>query len=281
MKWNLAVNPVMARESRVRMRGWRAPALISLYVGLLGSIVLLVLYVIKNSGGNGGFAPELGGYMYAFLTAAQFALLLFSVPGLTAGAISGERERQTLDLLLITRMSPLQVVVGKLGAALGFSVLLMLASLPVYSILFLFGGISLYRLFLTALVYIVTVVLLGSIGMYFSALFKRTQGATVATYGTAFGLILVPFIMSLLVIEIIRRGPNVPPPAWSAILAYINPLFGLASAAGGPLGQITSLYQAVITNQEAIWWRYALVALVSAAILQVLTARKINPLKQK
>lgn len=276
------MNPVLARESRVRMRGWKAPALISLYVGLLGAIVMAILYIVVEVEGN-VFAPELGAIIYSFLTAGQFALLVFAAPGLTAGAISGERERQTLDLLMVTRMTPLQVVVGKLGAALGFTILLMFASLPVYSVLFLFGGISLYRLLLTTVVYVVTVLLFGSIGVYFSALFKRTQAAVVASYGTAFGLMLVAGVASILVFEVFNRPPDTPP-SWAVFLAYINPIFGLAAAAGGPMAEITGLYRRVLETPEArdaVWWKFCLTALGIAAPLLWLTARRISPLKNK
>lgn len=273
----LLANPVLARESRVRMRGWRAPALLMLYAGLLGLAVLLVLRLAREGGGV-VFAPELGSIIFAFLGYTQFVLLIFSAPGLTASAISGERERQTLDLLLLTRMSPLQVVLGKLGAALSFTVLLMVGSLPVYSILFLLGGVSLYRLGLTVIVYVVTVLLLGSIGVYFSALFKRTQAAVVSAYGTTLGLILIPLILSLVSYGFFGRQPK----GWTVILAYVNPLMGVSAAMGGVSGSIVQLYSRVLTTPEAleaIWWKFCLFALLTAALLVWLTARRIRPLK--
>lgn len=278
-------NPVMAREARVRMRGWRAPALISLYAGLLGSIVLFFLYITVHVE-RGGFSPTIGGVLYGFLAFAQGALLVFSAPGLTAGAISGERERQTLDLLLITHMSPLKVVVGKLGAALGFTLLLMVASLPVYGILFLFGGVSLLRLAMTALVYVATVVLLGSVGVYFSAVFKRTQAAVVASYGTSFGWMIGVMVLGIAFLELFYRGrtPTDVPPDWVAIFAYTNPIIALGAAAGGPAGGITTLFRKVLPTpalQQAIWWKYCLIALAVSALLLWRTSVRIQPLKNK
>lgn len=276
-------NPVLLREARVRMRGWRAPGLIALYVGLLALVVLAFLGLVFHFD-EGVFAPEVGGMVFMFLALGQMALLIFSSPGLTAGAISGERERQTLDLLLVTRMSPLQVVLGKLGAALGFTLLLMLASLPVYSVLFLFGGVALYNLALTAIVYVVTVIFLGSIGIYFSAIFKRTQASVVASYGTAFGLILATSVLAVLFFEVLYRRPGEVVPSWAIIFAYLNPGVGLAAAAGGPLGEITGAFSRVLTTPEAqaaIWWKYCLTVLSISAVLVQLTARKIRPYQNK
>ncbi len=285
-------NPVLLREARVRMRGWRTPALIMLYVTLLSLFILVPLYITLRFEG-GAFSPSLGGALYNSLAYAQLALLIFTAPGLTAGTIAGERERQTLDLLLITRMSPLQVVVGKLGAALGFTVLLMIASLPVYGVLFLLGGVAIERLLYTAIVYIVTVLLLGSIGLYFSAVFKRTQASVVATYGTTFGLIIATLILSVLVFEVFYRGQfdqvrgvavAGSPPSWMVILGYINPVMALSAAAGGPMEELTQLYRKVLTTPElrnTIWWKYCLISLGEVAGLIWLTARRISPLKEK
>lgn len=274
---SLAVNPVLARESRVRMRGWKAPALITLYVGVLGFIAWAILATFSFE--RQTFAPEMGVTIFGFLGFAQFALLLFSAPGLTAGAIAGEREKQTLDLLLITRLSPLQVVLGKLGAAVSFTLLLMFAGLPVFSLLFLLGGIALKSLVQVVIVYVVTVLLVGSIGLYFSAVFKRTQAAVIAAYGVSLGLIVIPLLLSVIVFEIFRR-PNGIPPTWAVILGYINPFFGLATAMGEPISQVTSLYRTILTTpaaRESLWWGYSLFCVGMTVLLTWLTSRKIRP----
>ena len=68
--------------------------------------------------------------LYEFVTSMEFLLLMFIVPAVTASSISGERERQTLDLMLTTRMSAGQIVGGKLLSALSTLVLLHLSSFP-------------------------------------------------------------------------------------------------------------------------------------------------------
>lgn len=277
-------NPVLMREARVRMRGWRAPGLIALYVSLLGGVAMLLFAAFFRQSGPAAFSPQLGGTTYAFLAVTQLGLLVLSAPGLTAGAISGERERQTLDLLLVTRMSPFQVVMGKLLAAVGFALLLMFASLPVYGLLFLFGGFSFQRLALTAVVYFVTVLLLGSVGLYFSAVFKRTQAAVVASYGLTIGTMIASPVLAVFIYQVFRQGAGFTGPTWGLILAYINPLFGLAAAAGQPLSEITQIFDSILTTpaaREAIWWKFCLLALVIIALLLWRTTERIRPLKSK
>lgn len=276
----LTVNPVLMREARVRMRGWRAPGLITLYVGVMGLVAWLIVVIANQSGP--AFAPEMGGIIFGALSWVQFVLLCFSSPGLTAGAISGERERQTLDLLLVTRMSPLQVVLGKLGAAVAFLLLLMVASLPVYGLLFLLGGIALTNLVLTTVIYVVTVLLLGALGLYFSAVFKRTQAAVITTYGILIGWTALTIVASMLIMFVFYQ-PMVPP-RWVAWLGYVNPVFGLGAAMGQPMGAVTEMYRPVLNTPEAqqtIWWKYTLFAAAVTAVLVWLTARKIRPFQER
>lgn len=277
-------NPVFLREARVRMRGWRAPGLITLYLALLVGAVLLVLAAFFEARGSLVFSPELGVVTFSALSLTQLGLLILAAPGLTAGAISGEREKQTLDLLLVTRMTPAQVVIGKLLAAVGFALLMMVASLPIYGILYLFGGVSYYRLGLIAIVYVVTVLLLGSVGLYFSAVFKRTQAAVVAAYSLTIGWIASSPILAGFTYHVFNRGPGDTPPVWGLVFAYLNPVFGLSAAAGDPLLEATRLFSPILKTDaalEAIWWKFCLWAIAVMALLLWRTTVLIQPLKKR
>jgi len=272
-------SPVFLREVRVRMRTWRTAGIIVLYVGLLGLVAVLIFAAAMEGNRPTGFAPGVGAIIYAALAMFQLVLLILAVPGLSAGAIAGERERQTLDLLLVTRLTPAQVVVGKLLAATGFALLLMFASLPVFGLIFLFGGFSLYRLGLSALVYVVTVLLLGSVSLYFSALYRRTQTAVVAAYGVVTTWILLSPLFGALTYHVFF---DEHPPIWGLVFAYTNPAFGLAAAAGQPLSEMTRLYTPILTTaaaREAIWWKYCLIALGLMVVLLWRTVRRVDPVR--
>ncbi len=117
-------------------------------------------------------------------------LILVLAPAFTSGAISLEREKQTLELLVTTPLSSLAVILGKLLSALVYVFLLIVASIPFASLVFAFGGVGpedLVRayLFLFALAFG-----MGSVGLFVSALVRRTQVATVLTYVTVLALTL-------------------------------------------------------------------------------------------
>ena len=96
----MKMNPVYKRETTVSSRSFRTPLIILVFNTILAAVALLnILFGSRSGAGNSGdplcqlFAFEL----YTFVTTMEFAMLLFIIAALTAGSISGERERQTLN----------------------------------------------------------------------------------------------------------------------------------------------------------------------------------------
>ncbi|KUK82920.1 MAG: putative membrane protein, partial [Pelotomaculum thermopropionicum] len=135
------INPVLLKELRQRFRSGKTFWLLTLYLLVVGAFILGFMYLNwRNSPGM--FQPNRSREFFMLLSATQLFLLAFVTPGLTAGVISGEREKQTLNVLLTTRLTPWQIIWSKLASASAFMVLLVFATLPLYSIIFLYGGIA-------------------------------------------------------------------------------------------------------------------------------------------
>ena len=99
-------NPVYNREMRVSSRSLKLPLIIFLFNGILFLVTLLNMYsVIMQVKATANIQYSSFMDLYEFVTSMEFLLLMFIVPAVTASSISGERERQTLDLMLTTRMS--------------------------------------------------------------------------------------------------------------------------------------------------------------------------------
>lgn len=197
-------NPVAIKELRGRMRGRRAFATLSLYLLVMSSLVALVYLGFTSSTGGAStvIAREAGKGIFAAVLAVQGFLVTFIGPSFTAGAISGERERQTYDLLQTTLLSPRSFVLGKLISALSYVFLLVLASIPLQSLAFLLGGLSLAELVISQAVILVAAVTFALWGLLCSAALRTTLAATVATFGGTFfatlGTPLLAFTFSLL-----------------------------------------------------------------------------------
>ncbi|HEY0493864.1 MAG TPA: ABC transporter permease subunit, partial [Candidatus Dormibacteraeota bacterium] len=159
-------NPIVDKEYRSRMRTWRSPLAMTVYILLIGglgwAIFAAMTFSARNSYG-GGQAANYGQGLFIYLLIFQMVLLTFITPALTAGAISSERERQTIDLLFVTRIPPFSILWGKLLASMSFVLLLLLLSVPIFSLVFLFGGIELDQVLTAFLVTAVAALTLGVI----------------------------------------------------------------------------------------------------------------------
>ncbi len=177
-------NPVLVKELKLRFRSFKSFSGLMFYLAVLCIFIAGFLLLTTGFTGRGFFRPDTSFMMFAVLTILQMALVLFITPSLTAGAISSEREKQTLNILLTTTQSSTQIIIGKLLSSVAFLVLMLIAGLPLYSLVFLFGGVSPSQLISIFLFYLVTVVAIGSIGVMFSTITKRTIVAMIATYGS-------------------------------------------------------------------------------------------------
>ncbi len=225
-------NPIVAKEYRTRMRTWRSPLAITVYILLLGGIGWAVFAALAATSNSISQAPS-GGYgsqLFTFLILFQVALLAFITPAITAGAISGERERQTIDLLFVTPIPPFSIIWGKLLSSMSFVVLLLIISVPIFSLVFLFGGIELDQVLEAFLVTGVTAMTLGFLGVAFSTFFRRTLASTVAAYGGAFVLLVGTLIYGLLFpTTVSSTSSTAPAPPAVTLLSPALPLIVIAT----------------------------------------------------
>jgi len=191
------MNPVTVKELRGRMRGVRSFAVIGVFLALLGAftVLLYLLSLSQLAGTSVVEAGQLGRGVFRGVMGLELVLVILIVPSLTAGAITNEKERQTYDLLSTTLLSGGALLMGKLWSALGYTSLLILAAIPLQSIAFLFGGVSLTDVAIGVVGLLATALLLASLGIAISASTSRTLTATVRVYGaTLFLIVGVPFL---------------------------------------------------------------------------------------
>ena len=174
---------VLTKELRDRMRGARAFVVLSVYLFLLSGFTLLIYGLVKLAASSSPTTPA-GKIVFLGLAAFQLALVCFLAPSFTAGVISGERERQTYDLLMTTP-TPLAIIVGaKLIGALAYVFLLILAALPLMSIALFLGGVAPEEMFVALVMLVASALVCGTIGLFYSAAVRSTVGAAALAYGT-------------------------------------------------------------------------------------------------
>ncbi len=192
-------NPVMVKELRGRMRGARAFSVLTIYLTLLGVFAVLVyIAVTESSTSVSGQADvgEIGRTLFGGVVAIEMLLIAFLAPAFTSGAISGEREHQTFELLRATLLPAHALVLGKLTSAMLYVLLLLLAAIPLQSIAFFFGGVSETELLLALVVLSASALFFCSVGVYFSARSRRTLSASLLALGlTLFFMFGIPLLV--------------------------------------------------------------------------------------
>ena len=235
----------------------------SMKCSLLVFIVNLLLLVVAigscfGIGGNEMYLNitqhKLPIQSYMVMGYTLFLMISFIVPGLSAGAISLERERKTMELLLVTPMSPWKIIYGKLESVVFIVFLIIISSLPIFGLLLVFGGISILDLMGMVLVLLMNGIYLASIGIFFSTLMKKTTRASIMTYVAIVFVVVgtIAFIALMhYILEIQRNNQNsygeVSVGNWIYIL-LLNPFisfYGLLTSqvgSGNELIQICNVF---------------------------------------
>ncbi|MCZ6795613.1 MAG: ABC transporter permease subunit [Planctomycetota bacterium] len=90
----------------------------------------------------GWMQAEFNAIVFMIFVETQAVLGVLIIPAFTAGAIAGERERHTWELLYTTYLSPASIALSKAAASATYVLILLLAPVPVACVLFLLGGVA-------------------------------------------------------------------------------------------------------------------------------------------
>lgn len=233
------------KELRGRMRGRRAFIILTIYLLLLAGFALMVETLIERSyttgfGNSSALASAaIGQGIFAAVLLLMTLQVVFLASSSTSGAISLEREKQTLELLITTPISSAAIVVGKLLSALVYVFLLIAASIPLMAVVFVYGGVAPEDVLNGYIVLLVTALGLGSFGLLCSSLVKRTTAATAITI---FGVLAMTIGTVFVLIFWVAMGTfdnngnrvgglfGIRAPA---VLGYINPFIAQADVLCG------------------------------------------------
>ncbi len=256
---------VGVKELRGRMRGRRAFVILTIYLLLLGGFAWMVELLMERSyttgfGSSAAYASAaIGQGIFAALLMLETLQVIFLAPAATAGAISLEREKQTLDMLVATPISSVAIVLGKLLSALTYVFLLIVASVPLTAVVFVYGGVGPEDVLRGYAVLLATALGLGAFGLFCSSLVKRTQAATAISI---FGVLAVSIGSLFLLVfwtgmASTDQGRGFGPIKGRApeVVAYINPFIAQADVLCGTelsYGTWCGLTQQLVPNQNGV-----------------------------
>ncbi len=193
----------------------------------------------------------------AFLI-SQMGIILLISPGLTASAISAEREKGTLELLYLTPISSLALVLGKYWGAIGQMVMVVVSGLPVVAIVFTYGGVSPIEIVNGYVLLLAAGMFFSAIGLFVSSRCARINAAVAWSYGAMLIMLLgIPAIFGAL-----------------AVFTTTADLFWTVFITNPPLQLFALLSPGDITI--GVWWHGVIGLLVLTCIVLWLSAWSIR-----
>ena len=203
----IRMNPIVKKDLKVTVRSMRISWGLFAYEAVLTVTFLLALLVIQSMSsytGGGNIYTYLV-YLFPVVAAAQVCIVAMYMPIITASSISGEKERQTFDLMLTTCMSPFSIVFGKVASAVLRILFFVAASMPIMALSFVVGGLSWSNLFYYLLALILFSVFAGSIGILASSFCRKSVVAVLLSFVMYFVIFFMTFF-PLLFYALVTRG---------------------------------------------------------------------------
>lgn len=284
----MSINPIVKKEVKVQARSMRICWEIFAYEAIMAAVFFYAMLVFEQQ------APYSSSnlyssivWLYPVLAVTQLLILGVVVPIRTASAISGEKERQTFDIMMTTSMSPFSVIWGKVLTAIIQSMFFVVAGLPVMALAFVIGGLAWSNLFYFLGIAVLVSFFCASIGILCSSLCRKTITAVILSYSFYVLFFVGTFLGSLTGIILHTNGGTGTGPV---LFLLLNPAMYLIefftwSMAG------TSGVEAMLTSGTVIfgsgtaggihyaWMAVSTVLFLGISFLFLLLAtRRINPL---
>ncbi|MEM8946061.1 MAG: ABC transporter permease subunit [Planctomycetota bacterium] len=238
------VGPVFNREVITAPRSLRLYVTRAVYVAALFGLVFTAWLILFGSKQQSGLADlsRFGSAIFKMLAPLQLAIAVAFSALLTAASVAQEKDRRTLDLLLMTRLSNVELVLGKLLASMLSIFTPALAAVPLLMLITLLGGVSYGQVSRVVAVTFVSAAVAGSLGSTIALWRERTFQSLALTALT--------LVLWLLGGEVIATGAlgaelvGLSAGDWAVVLSPLRAIF----AAVRPLDLAT-------TGVGGVWWQ--------------------------
>ncbi|MES2462855.1 MAG: ABC transporter permease [Armatimonadota bacterium] len=178
-------NPILAKEIRARFRSRKQTKSSRVASVVCTVIVVALLYYLALASLMEPGSPFRGRDLFGIsVVGFQITLLILITPSLTAGSITQEREQQTWNALLLSRLTRSEIVLGKYIACLLPILGLLLLFLPIDVVAAYVGEINFTTFVTSHLLLLGTALFYCALSLYFSWASRRTFVATTASLST-------------------------------------------------------------------------------------------------
>ncbi len=175
--------PLLTKDLIEQAARRRTYVLRVVYAAILYGAALWVYADIAGGGAQAGISNlGRGQGMFRMLFWVQIVAIIVLLPAISCGAITSEKERDTLGLLLLTQLSPTTIVLEKLFSRLITMGTYQLLSLPLFAVVYGLGGVELTEIIMAIWALACGSLVVGALSIYCSAWHRTTAGAFISAY---------------------------------------------------------------------------------------------------
>lgn len=179
----MLLGPIFSRELAITPRRWQHYAYRVLYPTALAVLMSTAWFIVVGTQEvrNTGDMARFGAILLQVLAPLQLAVMSFFGALACVSSIAQEKDRKTIVLLLLTRLSDHEVVLGKLVSSLLPVFSMLLASFPIVALITLFGGVSWQQVLIIYAIALAAILAAGSLGTLFALWREKTFQALTMT----------------------------------------------------------------------------------------------------
>ena len=284
----MRVNPVLRNESKISVRSIKFTLMIFAYISVLSVAVMIYYSSVNEAIFSNGLYLESSKLFYVVMALGQAILLLFIVPALSSTAICSEREKQTLDILLSSKLTPFQIIIGKVSASSLRVIILIISTMPLYAIGAIIGVVKMSNILSLILFFIVNTIFVSSIGVFVSTYIKTSKVSTALSYALVLfiyiGIIVITWaILMITVYKMSMSGNPITTVPKASPIVYLSPVVGFVSLLLNQVGlgiEFSSMFSefGISMHSEYI---SIVVQLVLSGLFIYLASVKLNPLNKR
>lgn len=284
----MRVNPVLRNESKISVRSIKFTLMIFAYISVLSVAVMIYYSSVNEAIFSNGLYLESSKLFYVVMALGQAILLLFIVPALSSTAICLEREKQTLDILLSSKLTPFQIIIGKVSASSLRVIILIISTMPLYAIGAIIGVVKISNILSLIVFFIVNTIFVSSIGVFVSTYIKTSKVSTALSYALVLfiyiGIIVITWaILMITVYKMSMSGNTLTTVPKASPIVYLSPVVGFVSLLLNQVGlgiEFSSMFSefGISMHSEYI---SIVVQLVLSGLFIYLASVKLNPLNKR
>ena len=284
----MRVNPVLRNESKISVRSIKFTLMIFAYISVLSVAVMIYYSSVNEAIFSNGLYLESSKLFYVVMALGQAILLLFIVPALSSTAICSEREKQTLDILLSSKLTPFQIIIGKVSASSLRVIILIISTMPLYAIGALIGVVKISNILSLIVFFIVNTIFVSSIGVFISTCAKTSKVSTTLSYAVVLAIYMgiIVITWAILIITIYNKdmsGTALTTMPKASPIVYLSPVVGFVSLLLNQVGlglEFSSIFSEFGISMYSEYISIV-IQLVLSGLFIYLASVKLNPLNKR